>query len=284
MDLLIERKVIPKNKAGTFFLGYGNWGRSKPLSLSSKLTSVGVRPHSTLILNMRILGGSHPMQRMISYVDVPPHHYSTPLKNITLASLSLNNVNTSPSPSFCSLFDDNPFDNPPTSSSSKRKCTTDADSDNNDTPYYHSSSSSCESSLNNVTTADLDTATPSSLNIANSNTGIGSSSSKRKCPTASDNDVDDYFPQKKRLLSVSVNNDSEADDNLPFDGQESYQMNDQQNSGGKITAFNRPDGKWVCYCSSHPKPHCYENKSTLWAHYTRASKKYKNLKWKVSNT
>ena len=93
--------------------------------------------------------------------------------------------------------------------------------------------------------------------------------------------VDNYFPQKERPLSVD--DDSDADDNLPFDGQESYQMNDQQNSGGKITAFNRPDGKWVCYCSSHHKLRCYKNKSTLRAHYTRASKKYKNLKWKVSN-
>jgi hypothetical protein len=93
--------------------------------------------------------------------------------------------------------------------------------------------------------------------------------------------VDDYFPQKERPLSVD--NDSDADDNLPFDGQESYQINDRQNSGGKITAFNRPDGKWVCYCSSHPEPRCYKNKNTLRAHYARASKKHENLKWKVSN-
>jgi len=337
MDLLIERKVIPKNKAGAFFLGYGSWGRSKPLFLSSKLTSVGVRPHSTLILNMRVLGGSH--RRMIPYVDVPPHRYSTSLKNtalassslnnvnispspsfcslfdddvvedpprystslknITLASSSLNNVNTSPSPSFCSLFDDDLFDDtattsslniansntsifdhddlfddPPTSSSSKRKCTTDADSDNDDIPYYHSSSSSFESSsLNDVTMADLDTATASSLNIANSNTGVGS---KRKCTTASDNDIDDDFPQKKRALSV--------DDNLPFEGQKSYQITDRQNSGGKITVFNRPDGTWVCYCSSHSEPRYYKNKETIRSHYVRASKEDENLEWKVSNT
>lgn len=88
MDLLIERNVIPKHKAGTFCLGYGNWGRTRPLSLSSKLTDVGVQPHSTLILSIRVRGSSHSHpKRPIPYVDIPPHpiHSSSSHKDITMA-------------------------------------------------------------------------------------------------------------------------------------------------------------------------------------------------------
>ena len=76
MAILVGRQVIPKKDAGAFCLGYGGWGRTKPLSLSAKLSDIGIQPHSTLVLSLKTPGGSF-RRNQRAFVDVPPrplHH------------------------------------------------------------------------------------------------------------------------------------------------------------------------------------------------------------------
>ncbi|KDR71945.1 hypothetical protein GALMADRAFT_213439 [Galerina marginata CBS 339.88] len=100
LDLLVAMRLIPRKDLGSFYLRHRVWGRTKPLSLSEKLSDKGVQRYPTLFLGLRVRGGSSRRHRSFVYVDVPPAPYPIPMTvDVSHPTPSTSNLLQQPSPS-----------------------------------------------------------------------------------------------------------------------------------------------------------------------------------------